>query len=290
MQKIGFIGTGVMGKSMARHIMNAGYDLHIYTRTKAKAEDLLEEGAHWHDSPADLAREADAVITMVGWPSDVEEVFLNEEGLLRNAREGTLLIDMTTSSPQLAEQLAREAEAAGMLILDAPVSGGDTGARNAELAVMCGGESEAFEKARPLFEVIGSNIQHLGAAGAGQMTKMANQIAVAGTMMGVSESLAYAQKAGLDVNQVLETIETGAAGSVSMSRLGRRMLKEDYEPGFYIKHFIKDMRIALESAGNMELNLPGLELAESLYTKLSEEGWENAGTQALIKYYFRKGE
>jgi 3-hydroxyisobutyrate dehydrogenase len=153
MKKVGFIGTGVMGKSMARHIMNAGYDLHIYTRTKAKAEDLLEEGAHWQDSPADLAQETDAVITMVGWPSDVEEVFLKEKGLLQNARKGTLLIDMTTSSPQLAEKLAREAEAAGMLILDAPVSGGDTGARNAELAVMCGGEKEAFEKARPLFEL-----------------------------------------------------------------------------------------------------------------------------------------
>ncbi|SDO50590.1 NAD(P)-dependent oxidoreductase [Alkalicoccus daliensis] len=288
MKHIGFIGTGVMGKSMAGHLLEKGYHIHLYTRTRAKAEDLLEKGAEWHETPAALAGRCDAVITMVGYPKDVEEVYFGEEGILSNAREGTLLIDMTTSRPDLAVKIAAEAEKRKLFALDAPVSGGDIGAKNAALAIMSGGSKKAFTLAEPLFKIMGENIQLLGDAGAGQFTKMANQIAIASTMMGVSESLAYAKAAGLDTAQVINTIETGAAGSFSLSKLGRRMLEEDFEPGFYVKHFIKDMRIAIESAKEMNLNLPGLALAESLYTRMSEAGYEDAGTQVLIKYYFQK--
>lgn len=286
MKNIGFIGAGVMGKSMDSHLLDAGYQLHLYTRTKEKAESLLEKGAEWHETPATLAESCEAVITIVGYPKDVEEIYFGENGLLENAQEGTLLIDMTTSKPDLAVKIAEEAEKKRLLALDAPVSGGDIGAKNAALAIMSGGSKKAFTLAEPLFQIMGENIQLLGDAGAGQFTKMANQIAIASTMMGVSESLAYARSAGLDMEQVIDTIETGAAGSFSLSKLGRRMLEEDFEPGFYVKHFIKDMRIAIDSAKEMNLKLPGLELAESLYTKLAETGQEDAGTQVLIKYYF----
>jgi 3-hydroxyisobutyrate dehydrogenase len=288
MTTIGFIGTGVMGKSMARHLLQGGHDLNLYTRTKSKAQDLLDEGAVWKESPGELASVSDVVITMVGYPEDVKEVYTGENGLINRAESGTLLIDMTTSDPALAAEIAEQAALKNIHVVDAPVSGGDVGARNAELAIMAGGTEEAFAKAEPVFRLLGTNIQHLGRAGAGQSTKMANQIAIASTMMGVSESLVYADKAGLDVEQVLDTIETGAAGSFSLSKLGRRMIAEDFEPGFYVKHFIKDMRIAIESAKKLELELPGLQLAESLYTQLAENGWENAGTQALINYYFQR--
>ncbi|WP_147802678.1 NAD(P)-dependent oxidoreductase [Alkalicoccus halolimnae] len=288
MTTIGFIGTGVMGKSMARHLLQGGHGLHLYTRTKSKAKDLLEEGAVWKESPGELASVSDVVITMVGYPEDVKEVYMGENGLIERAEAGALLIDMTTSDPALAAEIAEQAALKNIHVLDAPVSGGDIGAKNAELAIMAGGTEEAFAKAEPVFRLLGTNIRHLGKAGAGQSTKMANQIAIASTMMGVSESLVYAEKAGLNVEQVLDTIETGAAGSFSLSKLGRRMIAEDFEPGFYVKHFIKDMRIAVESAKKMGLELHGLELAESLYAQLAENGWENAGTQALIKYYFQK--
>ncbi|CAM3771166.1 NAD(P)-dependent oxidoreductase [Alkalicoccus chagannorensis] len=280
--KTAFIGTGVMGAGMVRNLMKGGHELILYTRTKAKADPLLAEGASWADSPAEAAAGADAVITMVGYPEDVRQVY---DEIIPAASEGTLLIDMTTSRPDLAAAIAAEAEKAGLHALDAPVSGGDTGARDGKLAIMTGGSTRAFTLAEPLFQLMGTNIQHLGDAGAGQYTKMANQISVASIMMAVSESLAYADKAGLDPRQVLETIETGAAGSFALTNLGRRMLNEDYEPGFYVKHFIKDMRIAIESAQDMGLELPGLTLAEKLYTELAENGEENAGTQALIKAY-----
>lgn len=288
MQNIGFIGTGVMGKHMASHLMEAGFTLHIYTRTKAKAEELLQEGAVWHETAGELASRCEAVITMVGYPSDVESIYFGEEGLLSRAEKGTLLIDMTTSEPDLAKKIAAAADEKKLHAMDAPVSGGDIGAKNGELAIMSGGSQKAFTLAEPLFQAMGKKIQLMGEAGAGQYTKMANQISIAGTMMGVAESLAFAQKAGLDPKQVIDTIETGAAGSFSLSRLGRKMIEEDFEPGFYIKHFIKDLRIAIDAAKELQLELPGLELAERLYRMLSEEGHADAGTQALIKRYLNQ--
>jgi 3-hydroxyisobutyrate dehydrogenase len=282
---VGFIGIGVMGKSMAGHILQAGYPVLIYNRTKAKAEDLIQRGAVWKDTVAEVAREADVVITMVGYPSDVEEVYLGEHGLIRNAREGTYLIDMTTSTPSLAEKIYQEAKARGMFALDAPVSGGDIGAREARLTIMVGGDQEAFEAMLPILETMGTNIVLQGKAGAGQHTKMCNQIAIASNMIGVCEAIAYARKAGLDPLKVLESIEKGAAGSWSLSNLGRRMIAGNYEPGFYVKHFIKDMRIALEAAKEMGLMTPGLELSKSLYDELAAQGEENSGTQALIKLF-----
>ncbi|MFD2682168.1 NAD(P)-dependent oxidoreductase [Bacillus seohaeanensis] len=282
---IGFIGTGVMGKSMAAHILKAGYSLIVYNRTKDKAEELISQGAIWSDSPAEVARQADVIITIVGYPSDVESVYLGENGILQHAKENAIVIDMTTSSPVLAKKIYAEARAKGIDSFDAPVSGGDIGAKNAKLSIMVGGNKTAFPTIKPLLELMGTNIVYQGEAGAGQHTKMCNQIAIASNMMGVSEALAYAEKAGLNPDTVLESITSGAAGSWSLSNLVPRMIKEDYSPGFFIKHFIKDLTIALDSAKQMELRTPGLELALSLYEELAENGEENSGTQALIKYY-----
>ncbi|WP_343045070.1 NAD(P)-dependent oxidoreductase [Paenibacillus lemnae] len=282
---VGFIGLGVMGHSMAGHIMKAGYSLHVYTRTASKAESLVAEGAAWHGTPAKLAEACDVIITMVGYPKDVEEIYLGEDGLIAHAREGAYLIDMTTSSPQLARRIYEAAVAKGLHALDAPVSGGDVGAREARLSIMIGGEQKDVEALHPLLSLMGSNIVHQGQAGAGQHTKMCNQIAIASNMMGVCEALAYAESAGLDPETVLKSIESGAAGSWSLSNLAPRMIAGNLEPGFYIKHFIKDMGIALDSAKEMNLVTPGLSLAESLYQQLAEKGYEDKGTQALIKYY-----
>ncbi|MCF7756398.1 NAD(P)-dependent oxidoreductase [Paenibacillus sp. FSL R5-0623] len=285
--KVGFIGTGVMGKSMAGHIQRAGYPLHVYTRTAAKAEALVKEGAVWHDTPGKLAAACDVIITMVGYPKDVEEIYLGEDGLVANAKPGSYLIDMTTSSPLLAARIFEAAEAKGLHALDAPVSGGDIGAQNAKLSIMVGGSSEAFEAVRPLFEQMGTNIVLQGKAGAGQHTKMCNQIAIASGMMGVCEALAYAKTSGLDAETVLKSIATGAAGSWSLSNLGPRMIAGDYEPGFYVKHFIKDMGIALESAKAMGMKTPGLALAESLYQEIANNGLDEKGTQVLYTYYLQ---
>ncbi|WP_336758992.1 NAD(P)-dependent oxidoreductase [Paenibacillus sp. USHLN196] len=285
--KVGFIGTGVMGKSMAGHIQQAGYPLHVYTRTAAKAEALVKEGAVWHDTPGKLAAACDVIITMVGYPKDVEEIYLGEDGLVANAKPGSYLIDMTTSSPLLAARIFEAAEAKGLHALDAPVSGGDIGAQNAKLSIMVGGSSEAFEAVRPLFEQMGTNIVLQGNAGAGQHTKMCNQIAIASGMMGVCEALAYAKTSGLDAETVLKSIATGAAGSWSLSNLGPRMIAGDYEPGFYVKHFIKDMGIALESAKAMGMKTPGLALAESLYQEIANNGLDEKGTQVLYTYYLQ---
>lgn len=282
---IGFIGTGVMGKSMAANLIKAGYQIMVYNRTKAKAEELIELGADWKDTAAEVAGEANVVITMVGYPKDVREVYLGENGIIDNAKTGNYLIDMTTSSPKLAKEIYEAAKAKGLYALDAPASGGDVGAREAKLSIMVGGDSQAFEKVLPVFEVMGKNIVLQGSAGAGQYTKMCNQIAIASNMMGVCEAMAYAKKAGLNPKVVLKSIESGAAGSWSLSNLAPRMLAGNFEPGFYIKHFIKDMRIALESAKEMGLKTPGLELALSIYEELSQKGEENSGTQALFKYY-----
>ena len=282
---IGFIGTGVMGKSMAMNLMKAGYKVLVYNRTKAKAEELIEKGATWKDTVAEVAREANVIITIVGYPKDVREVYLGENGIIENAKAGSYLIDMTTSSPKLAKEIYEAAKARNLHALDAPVSGGDVGAKEARLSIMVGGDAEAFEEVKPIFEVMGKNIVLQGGAGAGQYTKMSNQIAIASNMLGVCEAMAYAIKAGLDPKVVLKSIESGAAGSWSLSNYTPRMLSGDFEPGFYIKHFINDMKIALVSAKELGLKTPDLELALSIYEELAERGEENSGTQALFKYY-----
>ncbi|RST58751.1 NAD(P)-dependent oxidoreductase [Siminovitchia terrae] len=284
-KKIGFIGIGVMGNSMVRNLMANGYPVFIYTRTKEKAEGLVAEGASWKASPKEIAEEADIIITMVGYPHDVETVYFGDNGIFAGAGKGKVLIDMTTSTPTLAKQIFEEAKNHEMDALDAPVSGGDIGAKNGTLSIMVGGTEKVFNEIHPVFSVLGNNIVFQGEAGAGQHTKMCNQIAIACNMIGVTEALVYARKAGLDPEKMLASISTGAAGSWSMSNLLPRVLKEDYSPGFFIKHFIKDMGIALEEAKKMELELPGLALAEKLYQSLAGKGEEDSGTQALIKYW-----
>lgn len=284
-KKIGFIGTGVMGKSMAENLMKAGYDLSIYSRTKSKAESLLNTGASWKNSPKEMAQTTDIIITMVGYPSDVEEIYFGRDGLLSSLRKGSVVIDMTTSTPTLAKKVYEEGKKIGIHTLDAPVSGGDIGAQKGTLSIMVGGDQETFEEMLPIFQILGNNIVYQGEAGAGQHTKMCNQIAIASNMIGVTEALVYAKKAGLHPESVLQSISSGAAGSWSMSNLIPRVLKEDYSPGFFIKHFIKDMEIALQEAENMNLSLPGLALAKKMYESLANNGEENSGTQALIKYW-----
>jgi len=287
MQKpvVGFIGLGVMGKSMAGHILNGGYPLYVYTRTKEKAAELLDKGAIWATTPKEIAQQAKYVFTIIGTPTDVEEVYLGENGLITNGKENTYFIDMTTSSPTLAQRLYEEGKKKGIHVLDAPVSGGDIGAKEARLAIMVGGDKQDFDDVLPFFQLMGKNIAYFGKAGSGQHTKMANQIAIAPTMIGVCESLIYAKKAGLNVQNVVDLISTGAAASFSLSSYAPRILKEDYSPGFFIKHFIKDMTIALDEAEKMNLDLPGLTLAKQMYEKLVEMGEENSGTQALYKYW-----
>lgn len=282
---IGFIGIGVMGKSMAEHLLDAGYPLVVYSRTKEKAAELLMKGAKWAITPKDLAEKASVVFTMVGYPNDVEEIYLGENGLIPNGKEGSFFIDMTTSAPSLAVKIYEEAKKNGIQAIDAPVSGGDVGAKEAKLSIMVGGEKEAFEAILPLLEHLGLNIVYQGKAGAGQHTKMSNQIAIASNMIGVCEAIIYAEKAGLNPENVLKSITAGAAGSWSLSNLAPRMLNGNFEPGFYIKHFIKDMKIAIDEADHMGMEVPGLSLAKSLYDQLVEKGEENSGTQALYKYW-----
>lgn len=280
--KIGFIGTGVMGSSMAKHLMNGGYEIHIYTRTKEKAAELLELGMIWHDSPGELASACGAVVTIVGYPADVEEIYLGERGIVQLAKPGTYLIDMTTSSPALAVRIHQEASKSGLHALDAPVSGGDIGARNASLSIMVGGDKQDFETVYPLLALMGKNIVLQGGPGAGQHTKMVNQIAIASNMIGVCEALVYAKRAGLEMDNVLRSIESGAAGSWSLTNLAPRIIAGNFEPGFYIKHFIKDMGIALEAAAEMGIELPGLKLAREMYGRLAGAGLADKGTQALF--------
>ncbi|MFC4557752.1 NAD(P)-dependent oxidoreductase [Virgibacillus kekensis] len=282
---IGFIGTGVMGKSMAQNLMDSGYSIAVFTRTKDKAQELLDKGAVWKESVAELANSADIIITIVGYPTDVESVYFNEGGIIENARQGTYVIDMTTSKPKLAVEIFEKAKARGISALDAPVSGGDIGAKSGKLAIMVGGEQQAFHEVKPIFNVLGENIILQGDAGAGQHTKLANQITIATNMIGVCEAIAYARKTGLNPSRVLDSITTGAAGSFSLSKLAPRMLEGDFAPGFYVKHFIKDMTIALESAEEMGLSTPGLSLSLELYQELAEKGEEDSGTQALIKLF-----
>ena len=282
---VGFIGLGVMGQSMATHILNAGYKLHVYTRTKHKAENIISKGAVWEDTVSELSTKCDVIITIVGFPADVEEVYLGDNGILNHAKKESFVIDMTTSSPDLAIKIYKQAKEKGIKSLDAPVSGGDLGAKNATLSIMVGGDKNSFDKVLPLFEVMGKNIVLQGKAGSGQHTKMANQIAIASGMVAVCEALAYAKKAGLDPEAVLKCIGPGAAGSWSLNNLGPRMLAGNFEPGFYIRHFLKDMKIAVASSDDLGLKTPGLDLAFSLYKKMEEKGLENKGTQALYKLY-----
>ncbi len=285
---VGFIGTGVMGASMATRILNAGYRVLVHTRTYSKAEQLLAAGAKWVDSVSELVEHSDVVITMVGYPSDVEEVYFGDHGILASAKAGTYVIDMTTSSPELAVKIGKEAETRKIHALDAPVSGGDIGARQGTLSIMVGGKEDDFLAMKPLFNVMGQNVVYQGTSGAGQSTKMCNQIVIASTMVGVTEAIFYAEKSGLDPLKVLSSISSGAAGSWSLSNLAPRMIKGDMEPGFYVKHFIKDMGIALDEAKRMEINTPGLELALNLYKELSSMGHDLSGTQALYKLYTKE--
>jgi 3-hydroxyisobutyrate dehydrogenase len=285
---IGFVGTGVMGKSMAGHLLRAGYQVLVFNRTKARADELIQMGAVWLDTVAELAARSNVIITMLGYPKDVEEVYLGNEGIISHAKSGSYLVDMTTSTPALAKKIYDEALSKGMYTLDAPVSGGDVGAKEARLAIMVGGDVDVFEALIPIFTFLGKNVVLQGQAGAGQHTKMCNQIAIASTMIGVCEAMAYAKTAGLNPEKVLKSIESGAAGSFSLTNLAPRMLANNFAPGFYVKHFIKDMTIALDSAQAMGLLTPGLELAKSLYDKLAEQGEENSGSQALIKLYLQK--
>lgn len=288
-QNIGFIGTGVMGRSMAGHLLAAGYPLRVYNRTREKAQSLIEQGAVWEDNVAGVARNSKIIFTIVGFPEDVESVYRAPDGILAHAAEGSILVDMTTSSPGLAKRISQSAKEKGIAALDAPVSGGDVGAREARLSIMVGGETDAFERVKPLFELMGKNIVLQGPAGSGQHTKMCNQIAIAAGMLAICEAMAYAKKSGLDPATVLQSIGSGAAASWSLSQLAPRMLKGDFAPGFYVKHFLKDVRIALESAEQMGLDLPGLSLAKRMYEKLAEQGGENDGTQALFKLYLNEG-
>ena len=282
---IAFIGTGVMGRSMAGHLRKAGHALHIYNRTKEKAADLLAAGATWHESAGAAAAAGDVVITMLGFPADVETTYLGAGGIIERARPGALLIDMTTSSPLLARRVAEAAARRGLESLDAPVSGGDLGAREARLVIMVGGSEAGFARARPVFELMGKNIARHGGPGAGQHCKMANQIAVAVGMVAWVEALAYARKSGLDPAAVHASISGGAAGSWALTNLAPRALAENYAPGFYVKHIIKDMKIALDSAAELKLELPGLAEARRLYEKVAAHGWEDCGTQALYRLY-----
>jgi 3-hydroxyisobutyrate dehydrogenase len=282
--RVGFIGLGIMGRSMAGHILAAGHPLWVYNRSREKAAETLAAGATWCDTPAAVAAQSEVVITMVGNPSDVEQVWLGADGVLAGARDA-LLIDMTTSSPELARRLAREAAQRGCRALDAPVSGGEVGARDAKLSIMVGGAQDAFDAALPLLQLMGANIVRQGEAGAGQHTKMCNQIVIASTIMGVCEGLAYGKAAGLDLPTVLKSIGAGAAGGFQLSVMGGKIIEGDFAPGFFIEHFVKDLGIALAEAQRMQLDLPALALARKLYTGLVDQGHSRLGTQALFKHY-----
>ncbi len=280
--KIGWIGTGVMGRSMCGHLLAAGYVVTVSNRSAAKAKDLVDRGAVLVDTPRKVSERSDVVFTIVGYPADVREVVLGAEGTLAGARPGTILVDMTTSEPALAAEIHRAAKAKGVESVDAPVSGGDIGAREARLSIMVGGDAEPVNKLTPLFEKMGKTIVHQGPPGTGQHTKMVNQILIATNMIGVCEALLYGYKAGLNLEEVLKSVGGGAAGSWSLSNLGPRMIAGNFDPGFFVEHFLKDMGIALAESKRMGLALPGLALAEQLYRAVAAQGHARDGTHALI--------
>ena len=281
--KIGFIGVGVMGGPMVLNLMKKGFDVSIYTRTKSKAEGVIAAGAHWCDTIADCAAGRDVVITIVGYPKDVEEVYFSEKGILNSADKGTVLIDMTTTSPRLSERIYAAAKEKGMTALDAPVSGGDVGAQKGTLAIMVGGDRDVFDKMHDVFAAMGTNIRYQGGAGCGQHTKMANQIAISGCVAAVCEAIAYAKRCGLDPQDMFDAISTGAAGSWQLTNNGQKIINGDYAPGFYVKHFIKDMNIALDEAQARDLDLTVLHMVRDKYDELAAQGGADEGTQALIK-------
>ncbi len=280
--QIGWIGTGVMGSSMCGYLLKAGHTLTVYTRTKTKAESLLEQGASWANTPMEVAHQADIVFTIVGFPPDVREVYFGDNGLLAGTRPGTILVDMTTTEPTLACEIYDKAKEKSASAIDAPVSGGDVGAKNATLSIMVGGDKSDVDKVMPLFQLMGKSIVYQGPAGSGQHTKMCNQIMIATTMIGMCESLLYGYKAGLNLETMLKSISGGAAGCWSLNNYAPRILKRDFEPGFFVEHFVKDMGIALKEAERMNLSLPGLALAHQLYVALMAQGGAKKGTQALM--------
>ncbi|AKP02586.1 NAD(P)-dependent oxidoreductase [Companilactobacillus pabuli] len=286
MQKIGFIGTGVMGSGIINNLLKANYDVDIYTRTKSKAEPLINEGAKWFSDPKTVAQNTDVIFTMVGFPQDVEDVYFKDNGIFAGLSAGKIIVDMTTSTPTLAKKIGQKAEEIGVESIDAPVSGGDVGARDGKLTIMVGGNKKAFETLKPIFEIIGKTSHYFGSYGAGQHAKMANQIMIAGTMTGLTEMFVYAKAAGLDLQAVLETVEGGGGDNWSLENYGPRILKGDFKPGFYSKHFLKDLRIALDESEKMNLDLPATKQAKKLYeTLVDEKDLGNDGTQALIKLW-----
>ncbi|QPS70772.1 NAD(P)-dependent oxidoreductase [Lactococcus garvieae] len=289
MAKIGFIGTGVMGAAMAGHLLAAGHELYVYNRTKSKTDDLVARGANYCPTPKDVAAEAEIIFSIVGYPKDVREIYFGEEGIFKANIQGKVFVDMTTSEPALAQEIYQAANASQANALDAPVSGGDIGAKNASLTIMVGGDEEVYTQVLPYFETIGKTIAYQGAAGAGQHTKMANQIAIAGTMTAMTELMVYADKAGLDVEKVLQTVGGGSAATWSLTNYAPRILREDFSAGFFVKHFIKDLGIALSEAEKMGIDLPATAGAKKLYDRLAKDGYENDGTQALIKLWWPEG-
>lgn len=280
--RIGWIGTGVMGRWMCQHLMTKGYKATIYNRSRDKAAPLLDAGAQWADTPKKVAEQSDVVFAIVGFPADVREVFLGANGALAGSKSGNILVDMTTSQPSLAQEIYEAAKAKGVASIDAPVSGGDVGAKNAALSIMVGGDADAVEAVRPLFECMGKTIIHQGKPGAGQHTKMVNQILIASNMIAVCEGLLYGYKAGLDLESVFKSVSVGAAGSKALEVLGPRIMARNFEPGFYVEHFIKDMGIALEESKRMGLCMPGLALANQLYLSVQANGLGRKGTHALM--------
>jgi 3-hydroxyisobutyrate dehydrogenase len=280
--RVGWIGTGVMGRWMCQHLMTKGYQATVYNRTKDKAQPLIEAGAAWADSPRAVAERSDVIFAIVGFPKDVREVFLGSQGALAGSKAGAILVDMTTSEPSLAIEIHQAAKAKGVGSVDAPVSGGDVGAKNAALSIMVGGDKDAVDAVRPLFDCMGKTVVHQGPPGAGQHTKMVNQVLIASNMIGVCEALLYAYKAGLDAKTVLQSVGGGAAASWSLNNLGPRIIDRNFEPGFFVEHFIKDMGIALEEAKRMGLSLPGLALANQLYVAVKAQGYGRKGTHALM--------
>ncbi|MER2225836.1 MAG: NAD(P)-dependent oxidoreductase [Carnobacterium sp.] len=286
---IGFIGTGVMGSSIVKHLLAADYAVTVHNRTKSKTDELIQLGAKWADSPAEVTAKSEIVFTIVGYPQDVEQTYFGEKGIFTTATQNHILVDMTTSTPTLAQKVYQEGKERGIEVLDAPVSGGDLGAKNGTLTVMVGGEESTYEKVKPIFNVFSAKVNLQGGAGSGQHTKMANQIMIAGTMMGMAELLAYANAADLDLDKVLDTVGGGSAQNWSLSNYGPRILKEDYTAGFFVKHFIKDLKIALDESEQLDLELPSTRLAKQLYEDLALNGFENDGTQAIIKLWWPEG-
>lgn len=278
---VGFIGLGVMGQGMVRNLLKAGFAVKGYNRTKEKGLPLEQDGAMIVDTIKEAVTGADVVISIVGYPEDVEQIYFSEDGILANAAPGTIVIDMTTSSPALAVKIAEQAQANGLVSLDAPVTGGDLGAKNGTLAILVGGQEQAFADVKPLFEAMGRSISLFGGPGKGQSAKLANQIAIAGSMIGTAEMLLFVTRSGIDPTQFVETIKSGSAGSWSLENLIPRVIAENYSPGFFVKHFIKDMRLALERADEMGISTPGLALVKSLYDELAAMGHGESGTQAL---------